>query len=379
MTGRHVRPWRRSGHRVAAARFQLAGGRVFTPTEALLTTAASAVIPGFAHARAGHRDTGRALFAGCAALALAVAAAPAGLPMPRAARQTLIAYGPATVAAVWVVLLLLSYVAVRPRGARPAVRLAAGAAVALLCALAAVVPLQAGHPGRVAHEAARGRVPMAAPPAAVPPAAPRLNVLLVAAAGPRVGRMTLASVATRTGDTVLLLLPGGLRHRPVRGLPARTRLDTVYAYGLAHPRLAARGAANPGAALLKRTVGRAIGLPVDFYRVLDARRLRRIVAAAHGCAAAPRLLPSGAGAVPGSARTAGARTVLTDIPRRLPPSLAALSLRERGAAIRTVRVVPATGVRRPDSRLRAAAGRAIDGAFGHAPHHGSRVAGDLCR
>jgi hypothetical protein len=273
---------------VAGPRFRLADGRTFTLRGALLVTAASALLPGLAHLRSGRRAAGIALFAGYAALAGALVPTgilPIGLTpaLPLSGRQALAGFGPAVAAAAWVTLLLLSYRAVRPGDAPLPARAAAGAVVALLCALvvapAFVLPRHGEHVVARAPAAAPSAAPSVRPPSRHK--ARRLNLLLVPSGK---GAPSLASVDPRTGDTVLLALPGGVRH--LRGLPAALRLDAVYAYGAAHPRLAGRHARDPGAALLKRAVGRAVGLPVDRYRLVGAREMRRITRAARRCGAA---------------------------------------------------------------------------------------------
>lgn len=288
---------------MAGPRFRLADGRTFTLRGALLVTGASALLPGLAHLRSGRRGAGIALFAGYAALVGALVPTgllPIGLTpaLPLSGRQAFAAFGPAVAAAAWVALLLLSYRAVRPGSAPLPARTAAGAVVALLCALVVVSALTLSWHGEHAVVARAPAVAPSAPPVVrTPPPhdVPRLNLLLVPS-GPARTPM-LASVDPRTGDTVLLALPGGVRH--LRGLPPALRLDAVYAYGMAHPRLAGRHAHDPGAALLKRAVRRAVGLPVDRYRLVGRREMRRITRALRRCGVAPFL--------PGHGRVSGVR------------------------------------------------------------------------
>jgi len=121
----------------------------------------------------------------------------------------------------------------------------------------------------------------------------RLNVLLLGGdadvhrPGVRTDSMTLASVDTQTGTTVLISLPRNLQHVPVwdghRRVTAFSReelLNEVYEYGHTHPKLVK--ARNPGAELLKRTYGHIIGLPVHYYVMVDMRSFRQIVDAVHG-------------------------------------------------------------------------------------------------
>jgi hypothetical protein len=391
---------------VAAPRFRLAGGRTFTLGEALLVTAASAAVPGIAHRRAGRRRTGAALLAGYAAVLLLTAVLPTGLPhaLPPPDRPAATTAVSVAMAVAWATLILSSYLAVRPPPMRPTGRAAAGTMVAVLCALAAAPPLllaRHAHPYSVVVSDALARHPPGRPPA-VPPAVPgtrpsqgsgarRLNILLVRGdaagrrPGHRIGGMTLASVDTRTGETVLLSLPGDLRHLPIPGLPRGEPLNSVYDYGLAHPRLVGDRIRNPGAELLKRAFGRAVGMPVDYYRVVGARGFRQLTHSQHGpraCSAGP-ILDSG-GSVRAGTLGRGS-TPATDLPRRLPPPLVALSAKARKARVSSARLIPPRiNTRRPDYRyLRAAAARAvgITGAPGRPGVHSraSRVLRGTCR
>ncbi len=358
---------------MAGERFQIADGRVFTLREALVVTAVSAVVPGFAHLRSGRRG------AGLAPPVLYGAVAAAGTILPAALSAAL--SGPerrflvTAAAASWVALILVSYRAVRPATPPLPARAAAGAAVAALCVLAAVVPpalaRYAGTGARPVHGALRPRavVTPAAPPPPPAPAGPaRLNLLL-AARGER-SALVLASVDARTGDTVLLPLPGDLLRVPVRGVPAGLPLASVYRYGTAHPAIAGH-AGHPGARLLKRAVGEVTGMPVGYYRVIDGRRLRRLVAGRRAglCTDGSHLLAAELGH--GHA-TAGS-----------PPSpvLVALSSKIRDARVHGVRLVSSRiDHTRPDyGRLRAKARRAtVTRTAPTDPHHDSRIPGDMC-
>jgi hypothetical protein len=392
---------------VATPRFQLAGRRICTLREALLVTAAAAVLPGIAQLRTGRRRTGAALLAAyLAILALGILVL-TGFPvaLPRPERQALITLGPIAVAAAWTTLLLSSYLAVRPPHMAVPVRMAAGTAVAVLCALAATAPLTLARHAHRHPAAANGGLPRHGPAlptrAGVPPAGPgaraprrngarRLNLLLVGgntAAGHTGLRtpVTLASVDTRTGDTVLLSLPGNLRHLPVPGLPQGEPLESVYDYGLAHPRLAGAHARNPGAELLKKTVGQVIGMPVDYYRVVGMRGFRRMFDAVHGervCSGEPLLVPAEKVRTGAAGRGSAANT---DVPRRLPAPLVALSAKAGTARVRGFRLSsPRIDPRRPDyGYLRAAAAQAvgIPGAPGRAALHLQKlhVSGRMCR
>ncbi|MFI0356068.1 LCP family protein [Actinomadura sp. 9N407] len=119
----------------------------------------------------------------------------------------------------------------------------------------------------------------------------RVNVLLLggdAAAnrqGVRTDSMTLASVDTKTGDTVLLSLPRNLESFPMPPGPARDRfpygftgdgagtpglLNEVYQFAEEHPDLVPGARKNQrGPELLKSTISGILGQPVDYHILVD--------------------------------------------------------------------------------------------------------------
>lgn len=409
---------------------------------ALLVTAVSAVVPGMAHLRAGRVRTGTALLFSYT-LALSGVVLAAGWlwsalvdAAVRPQRLAALVVGCAALAGGWTLLIVRSYAVLRPDGLSWPWRLAGGAAVAAICALAALPPLTAAHLGTLQRDLldsvfpARDPVaaglpsarpggassPVGAAPAGrddVPRALPRrLDVLLIGAdadvtrPGLRADSITVASVDTRTGRTLLLGLPRNLQRVPVwsgRGrvpFPRRELLNAVYALGRARPDALAGGDGrrirDPGAELLKRTVGHILGRPVPYYVMVDMRSFREIVDAMGGvrvCArrAVPvprRQVPRGR-VGPGCRRLTGrealwyarsrtgsddydrmtrqkclmwaiarqarplpvlrsfrrlsrtfARSVGTDLPRGMLPHLVRLAGRVRGAEITTLQFTP---------------------------------------
>ncbi|GLZ02579.1 hypothetical protein Acsp03_00460 [Actinomadura sp. NBRC 104412] len=283
------------------------GGERIAPRRALLLTAASAVLPGLAHLHAGRRSIGRILLGvHLCALATAVFAIIAfrGDLMQLAVRpRLLLALVVVSVlaAVAWPLLLVWSYSCVRPAWNSQKTRVTGAALVGLLGVVTAVPPLAVARYGYLQHDLitsvftsgpqAGSAAGQGAPPAGTS-LPPRLNVLLLGGdadvnrPGVRTDSMTLASVDTRTGGTVLISLPRNLQHVPVWNGHRRVRysgkrlLNEVYEFGKAHPRLT--GARNPGAELLKRTYGHIVGLPVHYYAMVDMRSFRQIVDAVHG-------------------------------------------------------------------------------------------------
>lgn len=120
---------------------------------------------------------------------------------------------------------------------------------------------------------------------------PRVNVLLLGGdaasnrTGVRTDSMTVASVDTKTGDTVLLSLPRNLESFPMPPGPARDRfpygftgdgpqnpglLNEVYEYAENHPDVVPGVAKNHrGPELLKATIAGILGVRVDYYILVD--------------------------------------------------------------------------------------------------------------
>ncbi len=275
---------------------------------ALLLTAASAVLPGLAHLRSGRRVTGTILLSGyvCAIVAVVLTAvALRGDLVQLAVRSDLLLalmVASGAIAIGWPVLLVWSYRVARPARISRGARALTAIIVAGLCTLAAAPPLAVARYSYVQRDLVRTVFRDPAPSKLVVGTHPqpgtgslprRLNVLLLGGdadvhrPGVRTDSMTLASVDTRTGTTVLISLPRNLQqvpvwdgHRKVTGFPREELLNEVYEYGHSHPHLTP--GRNPGAQLLKRTYGHIVGLPVHYYAMVDMRSFRQIVDAVHG-------------------------------------------------------------------------------------------------
>ncbi|WUI03641.1 LCP family protein [Spirillospora sp. NBC_00431] len=390
---------------------------------ALLIAAVSPAVPGIAHLRAGRVRLGAALLSVQALLLTGAAAAmgegrslflelsvrPGGL--------LAVAAGAVVLAVLWAVLIVHSYAVLVPDGLSPLWRLAGGTTVSVLCLLVVVPPLTVAHYGYLQRDLveglfAEGPGPRArAAGAADPwPGIRRLDVLLIGGdggvgrPGVRTDSMTLASIDTRTGNTLLLSLPRDLRHVPVWSgekpvaFPPEDLLNEVYASGVRHPGVLAGGGhvRDPGAELLKRTVSHILGRPVPYYAMVDMRSFREIVDAVGGVrVCVPDAVPAPKRQVPAGvlkpgcrrlggrealwygrsrtgsdgyarmgrqkclmwalARQAGPLTVLrgfqrlteilkysvsTDLPRRMLPPLVALAAKIGNAEITSLRFVP---------------------------------------
>jgi anionic cell wall polymer biosynthesis LytR-Cps2A-Psr (LCP) family protein len=272
---------------------------------ALGLTLASAFVWGVAHLSAGRRLTG-GLLVGTFVL-LAAAGAVTAVGYSRNLAQFAVrpdwlagfAIALLVLGLIWVTVVLWSYQVVRPTAATLRTRAAGRAVVALLCVLVAA-PLvwgarstyvyrdaltsifqPTGSSGR--HRPVDQKDPWAGQR--------RVNILLLggdAAAnrtGVRTDSVTLASIDTRTGHTVLLSLPRNLESFPMPPGPARHRfpygftgdgplnpglLNEVYEYADNHPEVVPGVPENRrGAELMKGTVSEILGQPIDYYILVD--------------------------------------------------------------------------------------------------------------
>ncbi|TDD32316.1 LytR family transcriptional regulator [Actinomadura sp. KC06] len=423
--GRDVRPERNDTHGRDQAHGRDAALRGLV--QALLIAAVSPALPGIAHLRAGRVRLGGALvFAQALLITGAAAAVGEGQSLflelsVRPGWLLAVAVGAVVLAGLWTALIVHSYAVLVPDGLSPLWRLAGGTSVSVLCLLVVVPPLTVAHYGYLQRDLvdslfAEGAAPAARASAPAADAAdpwagtPRLDILLIGGdadvgrPGVRTDSMTLASIDTATGNTLLMSLPRNLQHVPVWSgtkrvpYPPKELLNEVYETGSRHPGVLAGGGRvrNPGAELLKRTVSHILGRPVPYYAMVDMRSFRQIVDAVGGvrvCVAGAvpvpkQQVPSGV-LKPGCrklsgrealwygrsrtgssdysrmsrqkclmwalARQAGPLTVLrsfqhltrvfkdsvsTDLPRRLLPPLVGLAAKIRNAEISSLQFVP---------------------------------------
>ncbi|MQY09188.1 LCP family protein [Actinomadura macrotermitis] len=270
---------------------------------ALALTLASALVWGAAHLSTGRRWAG-GLLVGLFALVVATLMAAALFFRDDLVHLAVrpdwlsgISAGIVLLGLVWLAVVIRSYQLVRPAGLTLSARAAGVMAVAVLCAAVAVPTAWAARSTYLYRDAltsifhaggGNGRKIDADDPWA---GQKRVNVLLLggdAAAnreGVRTDSMTLASVDTRTGDTVLLSLPRNLEHFQLPPGPARDRfpygftgdgpetpglLNEVYQYAEEHPDIVPGVPKNHrGPDLLKRTVAGILGQPVDYYILVD--------------------------------------------------------------------------------------------------------------
>ncbi|WP_131740196.1 LCP family protein [Actinomadura roseirufa] len=283
---------------------------------ALALTLASALAWGVAHLCTGRRVAGGLLLALYLALAGVVATAftvyrpdLVHLAVRPDALQR-IAAALVLVGLVWVAVVIRSYQVLRPAGLSAGARTLGAGAVAVLCFTVAVPMAWSAHSTYVYRDALtsifrtgseNGRHIDTDDPWN---GERRVNVLLLggdAAAdrtGVRTDSMTVASVDTESGDTVLLSLPRNLEKFQLPPGPARDRfpygftgdgpqtpglLNEVYQYAEEHPDIVPGVAKNHrGPELLKATIAGILGMRVDYYILVDMFGFADIVDAMGG-------------------------------------------------------------------------------------------------
>ncbi|GAA4151977.1 LCP family protein [Actinomadura keratinilytica] len=270
---------------------------------ALGLTLASTLVWGVAHLRVGRRWAGGLLLG--LFVALAAAGAVAGLffradLLQLAVRPdwlTGLAAGILALGLLWITVVIRSYQIVRPEALSLGARSLGVAGVIVLCFAVALPTAWAGYSTYLYRDAltsifrtgdSHGRPINVKDPWN---GQRRVNVLLLggdAAAnreGVRTDSMTVASIDTKTGDTVLLSLPRNLERVPMPPGPARDRfpygftgdgpatpglLNEVYQYAEDHPDIVPGARKNErGPELLKATISGILGLPVDYYVLVD--------------------------------------------------------------------------------------------------------------
>ncbi|WP_114559741.1 LCP family protein [Desertihabitans aurantiacus] len=287
-------------------------------------TALGALVPGVGLIKAGHRRAGGVVL-GVFVLALLALAGVALF-----ARSALISavVDPTLldtvsvllvlVALAWVAVIVVTHLALRPRGVAGAQR---GLGAVLVAVLAFVVAAPMAVAARYSHDQAAvvGAVfksgadsdsatrPTVDPNQPDPWAGqPRVNVLLLGGDGDegregiRTDTVIVASIDTVTGDTTLFSLPRNTARMP---FPAGSELDAIYPNGFydgydpanleyvlfamyrnvpaLHPG-AVGETDHEGADVLKLSVGEALGLDIDYYALVNLQGFSKMINALGG-------------------------------------------------------------------------------------------------
>lgn len=286
--------------------------RDFGPVSSVALTVGSALLWGVAHLAADRRRTGLALMAlhvlvlavvitavtGFGPHLLALAVQPAWL--------TGMSVALAVLACVWSLVIIRSFVLVRPDPSDTVGRALTAVVAAGLCALILAPTAYAARMAYLSRDVVQTLFPSSSPVIAQDPwnGAERINFLLLGGdsapgrPGVRTDSITVASVSTVTGDTVLFGLPRNLQRVPLPTGPARDRfpagfsgsgpdtpgiINEIFQYAEDHPEIVPGvRAGQRGPALLKQTVSDILGLPVTYYALVDMRGFAQIVDALGG-------------------------------------------------------------------------------------------------
>jgi LCP family protein required for cell wall assembly len=222
-------------------------------------------------------------------------------------------------ALAWIVLIVWSHRLLRPATSRPAGRAVGAVLVGLLC-FAIAAPAAVGVQNLLAQRdlvqnvfVAQGESRSATRPTVVNvkdpwEGTPRLNLLLLGGddgkgrIGVRTDTVIVASIDTKTGDTALISMPRQLTFMP---FPADSPLRRFYPNGFGQEGLSLEGrlewmltamyqnvpqahpgilgpSDNPGADVVKLSVGEATGLKIDYYLQVNLQGFDEIVDALGG-------------------------------------------------------------------------------------------------
>lgn len=276
-------------------------------------TALSALIPGAAHLRAGRRRTGFILLGTFVALLLGAAAfVLANLDnigiVLRDSTLLTVAILAGVGAVAWFVLVLASYITLKPDRLNHTGQITSGIVVGVLCVLVMAPFVVTANSVLVARDVADSifsgpHNSTASPIKDEDPwnGATRMNFLLIGgdAAGNRTGlrtdSMNVASVHVKTGNTVLISLPRNLQHvrfppgSPLAKqfpngfhaeLPNGGLLNEVWQYAEDHPEI--MGAEHQGPRALMDAIGHTLGLKIDYYVLINMYGFAALVDAIGG-------------------------------------------------------------------------------------------------
>lgn len=289
--------------------------------KALLWTASALVLPGAAHLRAGRRLAGSLILVLYLLLVLTGAVLAyvllihgaddvmTGLLRLALQDQLLLTVMAVvfTVAVLWLAVILHSWTVVRPTRTRLSLRLLSGAVVLVLCAAVAAPASAALYGAYTTYDTLtsvfgpqdRDQGPHDEADPWV--GAERVSVLLLGSDGAdgrygvRTDSMMVASVDTASGDTVLIGLPRNLQdvqfpedsalaERYPQPWGFDLLLNDLYQTVAEDPGELALNpyADDPAADTLKEVVAFNIGLPVDYYAMVDMRGFRDLIDAVGG-------------------------------------------------------------------------------------------------
>ncbi|MFI9432329.1 MULTISPECIES: LCP family protein [Streptosporangium] len=292
--------------------------RPLTTASLIGWTLLSAVLPGAAHLRAGRRRTGYILLGVFGVLL--VAALAGGLIMYGSGNTGFITRDGTLLAGaliaglgalVWFLLVLSSYISLKPNRLNRSGQVVSGIAVGLLCVSVMAPFALAASTVLTVKETANSLFPTVKDD---PTAAPikhedpwggrdRVNFLLIGGDGAgnregvRTDSMTVASVHVATGNTVMFSLPRNLQHvrftpgTPLakhfpngfmRELPNGGLLNEVWQYGEDHPEIVPGKNEQRGPRALMDAIGHTLNLKIDYYALVNMFGFAHLVDAIGG-------------------------------------------------------------------------------------------------
>lgn len=280
--------------------------------------AVGTLVPGVGLLASGRRRLGLTVLGlvvtGLVALILALSQASMSGLIESAFDRTQLAIigGGLTIIAIgWLVVALVSHYSLEPRGLPPAKRLL-GSLLVIVTASIVISPLAVGAKYAWTHRDLLGGISQesALGPDLAPgnpwKDKPRVNVLLLGSdaganrTGTRPDTLILASIDTRTGDTVMFSLPRNLERVP---FPPGTELNEVFPDGFTNgvpenldfmlnsvyenapdfvSASAFQGSDDPGADATKLAVSAALGLDVDYHVTVNLAGFEQVVDAIGG-------------------------------------------------------------------------------------------------
>ncbi|MBE1588776.1 LCP family protein [Nonomuraea angiospora] len=281
----------------------------------LALTLASSLLWGVAHLAAERRKTGLALMFGyvvmLAGILMVFTAYSTHLLTLAVQPRWLVGFTVALVAIAiaWTGVVVWSFVLVRPPRSDRIGRFLTTALTLALCALIMTPTIYASRLAYLSRDVVNTLFPNAtatAPIMAQDPwnGARRVNFLLLGGdaapnrPGVRTDSMTVASVDTETGATTLFGLPRNLQRVEFAAGPARDLfpygftgsgpdtpglLNEIFQYAEDHPEVVPGVERRQrGPALIKQTIGDILGIPVDYYALVDMKGFAEIIDAMGG-------------------------------------------------------------------------------------------------
>jgi len=335
---RHRAPSQRSRAVAARARHASARGEGFGRFAAVTILS---LIPGAGLLAAGRRRVGAVLLAlvavalvGAGAFALTGDATGRALRLAvRPSDLLIIAVAVGALALAWCLTIVATALAARPAQPSTGQTVLAAVLVVALC-VAVIAPTSVGIRYSLIQrdlvtslfaDSNGGPVSGAATPDSEKKdpwaSTPRVNMLLLGSdagadrTGVRTDSMMVASIDTKTGDTVLFSLPRSLQKAP---FPTKDPLHTVWPDGFncgdvcllnavwnqaEQHRDLFPGDPKPGLTATRDVIGEILGIPIDYYTIIDLKGFQSLVDAMGGVDVnVPRDIPIGGGKVDGTNR-----------------------------------------------------------------------------